>query len=60
MTNSKRNRDFNAAESCFKIAFQHYYESGNERANLMLKYNTIANILSGMNINPFDSPETSM
>lgn len=55
-----RDYDFEEAEHCFKLAFQHYHETGHTRTTEMLKYNTLANILAGMSIDPFDSPETKM
>jgi hypothetical protein len=55
-----RDLDFEKAEKGFKYAFQHYMEISHPSTTEMLKYNTIANILAGGDIDPFDSPETKM
>lgn len=55
-----RDLEYESAESSFKHAFQHYLEIGHNNTTEMLKFNTIANILAGQDIDPFDSPETKM
>ena len=53
-------KNFEEAESCFKEAFQHYHEIGHSKTRDMLILNTVSNILTGMTINPFSSPEAQM
>jgi hypothetical protein len=55
-----RDQEYELAESNFKYAFQHYVEIGHTSTIDMLRFNTIANILAGHQIDPFDSPETKM
>lgn len=48
---------FDNALTDFYEAFKNYDEAGNVRRIQCLKYLVLANMLSGSDINPFDSPE---
>ena len=53
-------KDWEEAETSFKLAFQHYHESGHTKTRDMLILQACSSILCEAVISPFSSPEAQM